>query len=71
MKKYFLLAIVAVTLMTQVADAGLFSRWRSRRAGRTGHTVAAAPATAPASGAATPAPAPAPAPTTSAPAPAK
>jgi hypothetical protein len=60
MKKYLLLAIVAVTLMTQVADAGLFSRWRSRRSGRTGRTVAAAPATTPAAGTTTPAPAPAP-----------
>lgn len=60
MKKYFLMAIVAVTLMTQIADAGLFSRWHWHRAGRTGSTVAAAPATTPAPGSATPAPAPAP-----------
>lgn len=60
MKKYFLMAIVAVTLMTQIADAGLFSRWRWHRAGRTGRTVAAAPATTPAAGTSTPAPAPAP-----------
>jgi hypothetical protein len=59
MKKYFLLAVVAVTLMTQVADAGLFSRWRSRRVGRTSRPVATAAAPA----AATPAPAPAAAPT--------
>ncbi len=64
MKKYFLMAIVAVAMMTQFADAGVFARLRARRQGRITRPAAAAPATpaTPAPAAATPAPAPAPAP---------
>jgi len=61
MKKYFLMTIVTVALMTQFADAGVFARLRARRQGRIMRPAAAAPAT-PAPAAATPAPAPAPAP---------
>ena len=42
MKKYILMASVAVMLMTQIADAGLFSRWRARRESRSGRAVATA-----------------------------
>jgi hypothetical protein len=57
MKKYFAMAIVAVMLSTQVADAGLFSRLRARLGVRGRRAVATAPATTAAPAAATPAPA--------------
>jgi hypothetical protein len=61
MKKCFFMAVVAVVLMTQFADAGMFARMRARRASRTGRAAVAAPAPAtPAPAAGTPAPAAAP-----------
>jgi hypothetical protein len=79
MRKSFFMALVAVILMAQFADARLFDRWRARHAGYATTAVAAAPTTpapAPSTGggwwkaakdgtASAPAPAPAPpAPTT-------
>ena len=53
MRKSFLMAIVAVILMSQLANAGLFDRLRARRAAKTNSTAAA---TADGSGKVTPAP---------------